>query len=208
MMFSSSKLLVDNGLSVNILPLAVLTAAGVPMLNVVGSQISINGFGNNYEEAIGYIQIDLKIGLVRSFTKLFMININVAYHAVLGRPWINKHKLVASTYHQCIKRMISLRPIHIPRNQMPFNLNKVHNSDAKFYNDFLSAGSGISQASKILLSPQEDVRDLNDQKFLATVEKGKRIQPDANVFVYSTLMLHECVSRRLHRLPLMTNWGA
>lgn len=38
-----------------------------------------------------------------------------------------------------------------PGSQMPFNLDKVHYSNAEFYNDFLSTGSGISQALGIYL---------------------------------------------------------
>ncbi|KAB2600463.1 Retrovirus-related Pol polyprotein from transposon 17.6 [Pyrus ussuriensis x Pyrus communis] len=45
----------------------VLTTTGVPMTKVVRSQISINGFGNISEETMGYIEIDLRIGLVREY---------------------------------------------------------------------------------------------------------------------------------------------
>ena len=68
---------------------------------------------------------------------------------------------------------------------MPFNLDEVHYSDAKFYNDFSSAGSEISHASRIPLPLWEVVLDLNDQEFLATAGKGKRIQPEANVLAYT-----------------------
>ncbi|KAB2614619.1 hypothetical protein D8674_021207 [Pyrus ussuriensis x Pyrus communis] len=64
--------LVDTGSSVNILPLAILTAAGVLTTKVVKSQISINRFGNNSEETMGYIEIDLRISPIRSFTKLYV----------------------------------------------------------------------------------------------------------------------------------------
>ncbi|KAB2614666.1 hypothetical protein D8674_021254 [Pyrus ussuriensis x Pyrus communis] len=95
--------LVDTGSSVNILPLVVLTAAGVPTTKLVRSQISIKRFGNNSEETMGYIKINLMIGPIRSLTKFYMIDINV-----------NKHRLVASTYHQCVKGRIRMRPICIP----------------------------------------------------------------------------------------------
>ena len=124
--------MLDTDPSVNILPLAVLSAAGILMSKVVKSQISINGFQNSSDETMGYIEIDLRIGLVRSFTKFFVMDINVAYQALLRRPWINKHILVASTYHQCVKGMIGLRPIRILRNQMPFNLDEVHYFNVEF----------------------------------------------------------------------------
>ncbi|KAB2596019.1 hypothetical protein D8674_031469 [Pyrus ussuriensis x Pyrus communis] len=59
------RTLVDTGSSVNILPLAVLTTAGIPTSKMARSQISINEFGNSSEETIGYIKIDLKISPIR-----------------------------------------------------------------------------------------------------------------------------------------------
>ncbi|KAB2597331.1 hypothetical protein D8674_000251 [Pyrus ussuriensis x Pyrus communis] len=117
------------------------------------------------EETIGYIEIDLKSCLVRSFTNSYVIDINVAYHALLGRPWINKHRLVAFNYHQSVKKRIGLWPIGILGNKMPFNLDEVHYSYVEFYNDF----------SRIILPHWEEVRDLNDQEFL----------PEANVPAYT-----------------------
>ncbi|KAB2631243.1 hypothetical protein D8674_008762 [Pyrus ussuriensis x Pyrus communis] len=146
--------LVNTGSSVNIVPLAMFTAASVPTSKVLKSKIFINGFGNNSDETMGYIEIDLKICPMRFFTKFYVMDINVVYHALLGRPWINKHRFVPSTYCQC----------------MPFNLDEVHYSYTECYNDFSSI---------------RKVRDLSDQEFLAIVEKGKRIQPDTDVFAYT-----------------------
>ncbi|KAB2597443.1 hypothetical protein D8674_000363 [Pyrus ussuriensis x Pyrus communis] len=69
------RALVDTSFPISILPLAVLTAASMPT--------------NNNEETIEYIKINLKIDRIRSSTKFYMV-----YHALLGRPWINKHRLV------------------------------------------------------------------------------------------------------------------
>lgn len=76
--------LVDTSSSVNILPLVVFTAASIPTLRIIKSYISINRFRNSCEETIGYVEIDLKIGPIRYFTKLYVIDINMAYHALLG----------------------------------------------------------------------------------------------------------------------------
>ncbi|KAB2635424.1 hypothetical protein D8674_025958 [Pyrus ussuriensis x Pyrus communis] len=111
------------------------------------------------DETIGYIEIDLKISFFRSFTKFYVMDINVAYHALLGRPWINKHRLVAFTHHQCIKGRIGPRLICIPRNQMPFNLDKVHYSDAECYNDFLSTRTMTAIFHDLMGNEVEDYVD-------------------------------------------------
>ncbi|CAL2257560.1 unnamed protein product [Prunus armeniaca] len=86
--------LVDIGSSVNILPLSVLMAAGIPLFEIVQSQTSISGFGNKSEVTVGHMQVNLKVGPIRSLTKFYVVDVDVAYHALLGRPWLNKHKLV------------------------------------------------------------------------------------------------------------------
>ncbi|CAL8992919.1 unnamed protein product [Prunus brigantina] len=126
------RALVDTGSSVNILPLSVLTAAGIPLSKIVQSQTSISGFWNQSEVTVGYMQVNLKVGPIRSLTKFYVVDVDVAYHALLGRPWLNKHKLVVSTYHQCVKGRIGLRPLRIPRNQAPFNKDEAHYSEAEF----------------------------------------------------------------------------
>ncbi|KAB2600703.1 Retrovirus-related Pol polyprotein from transposon 17.6 [Pyrus ussuriensis x Pyrus communis] len=123
-----------------------------------------------FEETMGYIEMDLKIGLIRSFTKFYVMDINMAYHGKIG-----------------------LRPICIPRNQMPFNLNEVYYFDVKFYNDFLSIEAEISQASKIPLPSCQKVLDLSDQECLATIGKRKCIQLKTNVLAYTPLRFSKVV---------------
>ncbi|KAI5338174.1 hypothetical protein L3X38_017445 [Prunus dulcis] len=108
--------LVDTGSFVNILPLSVLMDASIPLSKIVQSQISISGFGNKRKVTVCYIQINVKVGPIRSLTKFYVVDVDVAYDALLRRPWLNKHKLVVSTYHQCMKGRIGLRPIRILGN--------------------------------------------------------------------------------------------
>ncbi|KAI5334588.1 hypothetical protein L3X38_024721 [Prunus dulcis] len=108
------RALIDTGSFVNILPLSMLTTAGIPLSKIVQSQTSISGFRNKSEVTVRHMQVNLKVGPIRSLTKFYVIDMDVAYHALLGRPWLNKHKLVVSTYHQCVKGRIKLRPFRIP----------------------------------------------------------------------------------------------
>ncbi|KAK9943691.1 hypothetical protein M0R45_009292 [Rubus argutus] len=54
------RALVDTGSSVNIVPLSVLKAAGIPTSRIVKSAVTISGFDNGSEDTMGYIQLDLK----------------------------------------------------------------------------------------------------------------------------------------------------
>ncbi|CAL2229206.1 unnamed protein product [Prunus armeniaca] len=161
--------LVDTGSSVNILPLSVLTAAGIPLSKIVQSQTSISGFENQSEVTVGYMQVNLKVGPIRSLTKFYVVDVDVAYHALLGRPWLNKHKLVVSTYHQCVKGRIGLRPLRIPGNQAPFNQSEAHYSEAEFYTECTGAGSNPSKNSGTYL-PWTKIRDLSNEELITIVD--------------------------------------
>ena len=94
------RALVDTGSSINIIPLAVLTAAKIPLKRIIKSEIQITGFGNKSEMCMGFIQLDLQVGPIKSQTRFNVQDVDVSYHVLLGRPWLNKHKLIGSTYHQ------------------------------------------------------------------------------------------------------------
>lgn len=104
------------------------------------------------------------MGPIRSLTKFYVLNAFVTYHVVLRCPWLNKHKLIVSTYHQCVKGSIRLRPIRIPENQTPFSQEEVHYSEARYYDNF-TQGSYPSKAAGTPLPSWLNVRDLDDDEF-------------------------------------------
>ncbi|BFG25054.1 hypothetical protein CerSpe_113270 [Prunus speciosa] len=178
------RALVDTGSSVNILPLSVLTAAGIPLSKIVQSQTSISGFGNKSEVTVGYMQVNLKVGPIRSLTKFYVVDVDVAYHALLGRPWLNKHKLVVSTYHQCVKGRIGLRPLRIPGNQAPFNENEAHYSEAEFYTECTGAGSGPSKDFGTYLPSWTEIRDLSNEELITIVDRERKRHSAVNNHAY------------------------
>ncbi|KAL6192075.1 hypothetical protein ACLB2K_038462 [Fragaria x ananassa] len=83
------------------------------------------------------------------------------YHALLGRPWLNKHKLIPSTFHQCVKGRFGLKPIRIPGNQLPFHQSEAHYIEDECYNEFTN-DAGPAKASSVLLPSWQDIRDISD----------------------------------------------
>ncbi|CAL8079297.1 unnamed protein product [Prunus armeniaca] len=178
------RALVDTGSSVNILPLSVLTAAGIPLSKIVQSQTSISGFGNKSEVTVGHLQVHLKVGPIRSLTKFYVVDVDVAYHALLGRPWLNKHKLVVSTYHQCVKGRIGLRPLRIPGNQAPFNKDEAHYSEAEFYTECTGAGSNPSRDFGTYLPSWTEIRDLSNEELITIVDRERKRHSEVNNHAY------------------------
>ena len=78
--------------------------------------MEITGFGGRGEYTAGHIQLWLKVGPIASLARFHVVRTEVSYHVLLGRPWLHKHRLVPSTYHQCVKRRLNGRMIRIAAN--------------------------------------------------------------------------------------------
>ena len=80
------------------------------------------------------MQLALRISPIGVLTRFYVINSEVSYHVLLGRPWLHKHRLIPSTYHQCVKGRLNRRPIRIPTNPNPFSQGKVNFVETIFHN--------------------------------------------------------------------------
>ena len=86
---------------------------GIPLSRIAGAPIEVFGFAGIHECTIGSIQLVLKVGPIVALTRFHVIDSPVSYHALLGRPWLHKYKLVPSIYHQCVKGRFNGKPIRI-----------------------------------------------------------------------------------------------
>ena len=55
---------------------------------------------------------------------------------MLERPWLNKHKLIGSTYHQCVKGQLDQNVIRIFANSTPFDETETHYVDCQYYDKY------------------------------------------------------------------------
>ena len=81
--------------------------------------MEVTGFGGRGEYIAGHIQLWLKVGPIASLARFHVVRTKVSYHVLLGRPWLYKHRLVPSTYHQCVKKRLNGRTIRIAANPSP-----------------------------------------------------------------------------------------
>ena len=88
------------------------------------------------------------------------VNAETPYHVLLGRPWLHKHKLVSSTYHQCVKGRLNGKPIRIATNFCPFDQTEAHFVEAALYDDLASTGEpSIVKPCGTPLPAWEDIKD-------------------------------------------------
>uniref|UniRef100_A0A2N9GBC8 Integrase catalytic domain-containing protein n=1 Tax=Fagus sylvatica TaxID=28930 RepID=A0A2N9GBC8_FAGSY len=122
--------------------------------------MEVTGFGGVTEYTIGHVQLVLRVGLIVALTQFHVVNAEAPYHVLLGRPWLHKHKLVSSTYHQCVKGRLNGKPIRIAANSSPFNQTEAHFVEATLYDDLTSTEDPpIVKPCGIPLPNWEDIKD-------------------------------------------------
>ena len=125
--------------------------------------MEITGFGGIAESIEGYVQLTLRVGPIVALTRFHVINSEVSYHVLLGRPWLHKHCLIPSTYHQCVKGRLNGRPVKIPANHNPFSQGEVNFVKTMFYDelepDDESPTPGTPGAPILKEEEGEDTRD-------------------------------------------------
>ena len=129
------KALVDIGPSLNLIALSTLEDVGLVDKGILGAPMEITGFGGLVESTEGYVQLALRVGPIVALTRFHVINAEVSYHVLLGCPWLHKHRLIPSTYHQCIKGRLNGRLVRIPANRNPFSQGEVNFAETMFYDE-------------------------------------------------------------------------
>jgi hypothetical protein len=154
------RALVDTCSYLNLIPLSTLQAANVSQQKIQGSPMEVTGFGGVTEYTMGHVQLVLRVGLIVALTQFHVVNAEAPYHVLLGRPWLHKHKLVSSTYHQCVKGRLNGKPIRIAANSSPFNQTEAHFVEATLYDDLTSTEDPpIVKPCGIQLPNWEDIKD-------------------------------------------------
>ena len=93
------RALIDTRVSLNLIALSTLEAVGLAGRRILGALMEITRFGRSVESTEGYVQLALRVGPIIALTRFQVINSEVSYHVLLGRPWLHKHRLIPSTYH-------------------------------------------------------------------------------------------------------------
>ena len=132
------RALIDTGVSLNLIALNTLEVVGLAGRRILGALIEITRFGRSVESTEGYVQLALRVGPIIALTRFQVINSEVSYHVLLGRPWLYKHCLIPSTYHQCVKGRLNGRPVRISANHNPFSQGEVNFVETMFYDELES----------------------------------------------------------------------
>ena len=101
-----TKMLVDGGAAVNIMPYAMLSKHGKSNEDLTMTSMMLKDFEGVVSPAVGALCVDLTIGSRTLPTTFFVINGKGSYSLLLGRNWIHDNYCIPSTMHQCLIQWI------------------------------------------------------------------------------------------------------
>jgi hypothetical protein len=78
------RVLIDAGSSINIMPLRTLKAIALDVKNLSDEKVTIHGFNQNSQKALGAVTLNLQCGGLNSPTKFYVIDAETSYWVLLG----------------------------------------------------------------------------------------------------------------------------
>ena len=147
------RALVDTSASVNLIPHNTLQAVGIPESKIQGCPI-VRRKRWVYRRPLLW----LKVGPIAFSTHFHVVKTEVSYHILLERPWLHKHHLILSTYHQYMKGRLNDRMMRITTNPSPFEQVEAHLVEIMFYDEWAPSGeSSISKPQGTFVPKWEDI---------------------------------------------------
>jgi hypothetical protein len=97
-----SKMLVDGGAVVNLMPYSIFKKLGWEGDELVKTNLMLNSVGGNSLEARGIVSMELTIGSKSLATAFFVLEVQDNYSIILGHNLIHANRCVPSTLHQIL----------------------------------------------------------------------------------------------------------
>ena len=111
--YTLPRALLDNGSSVNMIPMATLSCLPVDLSHMQKTHLVVCAFDGTRKEVIENLELPIQIGPCIFNIDFQVMDINPSYNCLLGRPWIHMVKVVPSTLHQKVKFMVEEQLINV-----------------------------------------------------------------------------------------------
>ncbi|XP_058788384.1 uncharacterized protein LOC131662585 [Vicia villosa] len=98
-----SRVLVDNGSSLNVLPKSSLMRLDYFGVEIRPSELTVRAFDGSKRSVFREVDLPIMIGPQLFTITFFVMDIHPSYSCLLGRPWIHAAGAVTSTLHQKLK---------------------------------------------------------------------------------------------------------
>jgi hypothetical protein len=101
-----SKMLVDGGTAINLMPYTIIKKLGREDDELMKTNLTLNGVEGNPIEARGVISMELTIASKSLAVAFFIVEVQGNYSVILGHDWIHANRCVPSTLHQFLIQWI------------------------------------------------------------------------------------------------------
>nr|AAQ56321.1 putative polyprotein [Oryza sativa Japonica Group]AAQ56330.1 hypothetical protein OSJNBa0095C12.21 [Oryza sativa Japonica Group] len=97
-----SKMMVDGGAAVNLMPYTTFRKLGRNAEDLIKTNMVLKDFGSNPSETKEVLNVELTVGNKTIPTTFSVIDGKGSYSLLLGRDWIHANCCIPSTMHQCL----------------------------------------------------------------------------------------------------------
>ncbi|KAL0420211.1 UNVERIFIED_CONTAM: hypothetical protein Slati_3044000 [Sesamum latifolium] len=130
-----NRILIDGGSAVNIMPKTTMKKLGITSEDLSRSRLTIQGFDQGTQRAVGMTRLDLTVGELKASTLFHVIDARTSYNLLQGRPWLHENGVVPSTLYQCFKYIKNGEIVKVNADMKPFTEAESYFADAKLYLD-------------------------------------------------------------------------
>ncbi|KAM2033421.1 hypothetical protein ACFX1T_015311 [Malus domestica] len=127
-----SKVFVDCGATVNILPLNIMKALRRSNDELIPSGITMSSFVGDKSQTKGVLPLTVTIAGRTHMTAFFVVDSKTEYNALLGRDWIHQTSCIPSSLYQVLVFWDGKSVTVHPADNQPFETNMIQ---ARYYDD-------------------------------------------------------------------------
>ncbi|KAM2824370.1 hypothetical protein COP1_034289 [Malus domestica] len=127
-----SKVFVDCGATVNIMPMNIMKALRRSNDELIPSGITMSSFVGDKSQTKGVIPLTVNIAGRIHMTAFFMVDSKTEYNALLGRDWIHQTSCIPSSLYQVLVFWDGKSITVHPADSQPFETNMIQ---ARYYDD-------------------------------------------------------------------------
>ena len=161
-----SKVLVDDGPTINVMPLRMLKALGKGIKDLIEPKVSVSAFIREISKTLGVFPIDIIVGRKTSLSIFFVINSTANYNDLLGRDWIHANWCVTSSLHQFLLFWKIDEVEVVWANKQPF-ITTSNSIEASYYDQDFSPikfkGKKKDRAPREIYMESRDIGEIQDQ---------------------------------------------